>query len=410
MKACGVPGADGDVVVLELPDPPLPGPGQILVAVEAAGVGAWDQLLDGAGWDVGLRPPAALGVEGAGRVLAVGADVNEVGKFAVGARVLAHEAPLPGASGFWAERVLLTAAHAAPCPPGLQPAEAAALPVSGLTAGQAMAMLELGRGQRLLVTNGAGNTGSLAIQLAAATGAEVTATASTSATDRLRGLGAAQVVDYHDPTWPDQVYGQFDAALTAATGTAATALPLVRDGGRLCSLTSDAPPPQRAITSTNLYVRPDAAQLARLAEQLSDGTLHLTPEPLPLHEGPAAFTRVAAGQSGGSKIAPALVPGPADFAGVVGGEERADHELSRPHGANVAADLLNDADVLVTHRGRPVDRFDAAVRPQVRAAYAGRGQPDERVGRGDDRRGFAVLDPHIAGGVEDNSSHGGSPS
>src|SRR6266705_1002252 len=150
MKACGVSGADRDVVLLELPDPLSPGPGQILVAVKAAGVGPWDRLLDG-GWDVGLRPPAALGVEGAGRVLAVGADVDE---FAVGDRVLAHEAPLPGGSGFWAERVLITAAHAAACPSGLDPVEAAALPVNGLTAWQALAMLGLGGGQRLLVTNG----------------------------------------------------------------------------------------------------------------------------------------------------------------------------------------------------------------------------------------------------------------
>jgi NADPH:quinone reductase-like Zn-dependent oxidoreductase len=296
-------GPDGDVVLLELPDPPSPGPGQILVAVEAAGVGAWDRLLGGAGWDVGLRPPAALGVEGAGRVLAVGADVGE---FAVGDRVLAHEAPLPGGSGFWAERVLLTAAHTAPFPPGLEPVEAAALPVNGLTAGQALAMLGVGRGQRLLVTNGAGNTGSLAIQLAAAMGVEVTATASASATDRLRGLGAARVVDYHNPNWPDQVHGRFDGALIAAIGTAAAALPLVRDGGRLCSLTSDAPAPQRGITSTNLYVRPDAAQLAQLAQRLSKGKLRLAPEPVPLHEGPAAFTRVADGRAGGRKIV--LIP------------------------------------------------------------------------------------------------------
>ncbi len=302
MKACGVSGADGDVVLLELPDPPSPGPGQILVTVEAAGVGAWDRLLNG-GWDVGLRPPAALGVEGAGRVRAVGFDVDE---FAIGDRVLAHEAPLPGASGFWAERVLLTAVHAAPCPSGLQPVEAAALPVNGLTAWQALATLGLGRGQRLLITNGAGNTGSLAIQLAAAMGVDVTATASASATDRLRGLGAAQVVDYHDPNWADQVRGRFDAALIAASGTAGAAMPLVRDGGRLCSLTSDAPPPERGITSTNLYVRPDAAQLARLAAQLNEGTLRLAPEPLPLREGPAAFARVAAGRTGGTKIV--LIP------------------------------------------------------------------------------------------------------
>jgi NADPH:quinone reductase-like Zn-dependent oxidoreductase len=205
MKACGVSRADGDVVVLELPDPPPPGPGQILVAVEAAGVGAWDRLLGG-GWDVGLRPPAALGVEGAGRVLAVGADVDEVtevAKFAVGDRVLAHEAPLPGGSGFWAERVLLTAAHAASCPAGLQPVEAAALPVSGLTAGQALAMLGVGRGQRLLVTNGAGNTGSLAIQLAAAMGVEVTATASAAATDAWRrNLSHCTRGQPLSPAWP----------------------------------------------------------------------------------------------------------------------------------------------------------------------------------------------------------------
>jgi NADPH:quinone reductase-like Zn-dependent oxidoreductase len=298
-----VSGNSGQVVLLELPDPPPPGPGQLLIAVEAAGVGAWDRLLDGAGWDVGLRPPAALGVEGAGRVLAVGGGVDE---FAVGDRMLAHEAPLPGGSGFWAERVLLSAAHAAHCPPALEPVEAAALPVNGLTAWQALAMLGLGPGQRLLVTNGAGNTGSLAVELAAAVGVEVTATASASATDRLRGIGAAQVLDYHDPAWPAQVRGPFDGALTAASGTAAAALPLVRDGGRLCSITSDAPAPQRGITSTNLYVRPDAAQLAHLAQRLSQGTLHLTPQPLPLNDGPAAYTRAAAGRAGGRKIV--LIP------------------------------------------------------------------------------------------------------
>ena len=303
MKACGVSGADGDVVLLELPGPPSPGPGQVLLGVEAAGVGPWDRLLNDAGWDVGLRPPAALGVEGAGRVLAVGADAGE---FAVGDRVLAHEAPLPGGSGFWAERVLITAAHAAACPRGLDPVLAGALPVNGLTALQALEMLELGRGQRLLVTNGGGATGSLAIQLAAAMGVEVTTTASGSAADRLRGLGAAEIIDYHDPNWPGQARGGFDGALTAAIGTAEAALPLVRDGGRLCSLTSDAPAGDRGIASTDLYVRPDAAQLAQLARQVSEGTLQMTPEVHPLREGPAAFTRVAAGRASGRKLV--LIP------------------------------------------------------------------------------------------------------
>ncbi|MER6976195.1 NADP-dependent oxidoreductase [Streptomyces carpinensis] len=299
MKACGVSGAEKEVALLELPEPPSPGPGQILVAVEAAGVGPWDQLLNGAGWDVGLRPPAALGVEGAGKVLAVGAGVTG---FAVSDRVLAHEAPLPGGSGFWAERVLINADHAAACPPGLDAVHAAALPVNGLTALQALEKLDPGRGQRLLITNGGGATGALAIQLAAAKGIEVTATASAAATERLLGLGAREVVDYHDPNWPATVRGGFDAALIIATGTADAALPLVRDGGRLCSLTSDAPPEARGITSWDLYVEPNAAQLVQLAEQAAAGTLKLAPEPLPLSEGPAAFARVVTGRAGGKKI------------------------------------------------------------------------------------------------------------
>ncbi|MFE2094012.1 NADP-dependent oxidoreductase [Streptomyces sp. NPDC059460] len=292
-------GAEKEVALLELPEPSSPGPGQILVAVEAAGVGPWDQLLNGAGWDVGLRPPAALGVEGAGKVLTVGAGVTG---FAVGDRVLAHEAPLPGGSGFWAERVLINADHAAACPPGLDAVHAAALPVNGLTALQALKKLDLSRGQRLLITNGGGATGALAIQLAGAKGIEVTATASAAAAERLLGLGAMEVVDYHDPNWSAKVRGGFDAALIIATSTADAALPLVRDGGRLCSLTSDAPPEERGITSWDLYVEPNAAQLVQLAEQAAAGTLKLAPEPLPLSKGPAAFARVVTGRAGGKKI------------------------------------------------------------------------------------------------------------
>ena len=68
----------------------------------------------------------------------------------------------------------------------------------------------------------------------------------------------------------------------------------------------------------------------------------------------------------------ALVPGLADRAGVVGGEERADHELAGLDVLDLAPDLLNDADVLVAHRGRPVDRFDPAIghrsEPQTQVA------------------------------------------
>ncbi|MFD0442937.1 alcohol dehydrogenase catalytic domain-containing protein [Streptomyces indonesiensis] len=175
MRACGVAEVSGQVQSLRLPRPQSPGPGEILLDVLAAGVGAWDQLLASSEWDVGLRLPAALGVEGAGRVVAVGPDVTAP---AVGDLVLAHSAPLPGHSGLWAEQVLLRAADAAPLPEGLDPARAAALPINGLTACQALDWLDLSSGMRLLVTNGAGVTGALVLQLAVAAGVHVTATAS----------------------------------------------------------------------------------------------------------------------------------------------------------------------------------------------------------------------------------------
>ena len=288
-----------DVTLLELPEPPAPEAGQLLLEVDAAGVGPWDRLLNGTGWDVGLRTPAALGVEGAGRVVAVGPGVEG---FSVGDRVLAHEAPLPGGSGFWAERVLITAASAAPCPPELDAARAAALPVAGLTAYQALEELALTSGQRLLITNGGGATGALALQIAAARGIEVTVTASAAAGERLSGLGAAEVVDYRNPGWAGKVPGGFHAALIAAAGTAHEAMSLVRDNGRLISLTSDAPAGDRGIISKDIYVRPDAAQLAHLAETVASGKLQQNLKVLPSSEGPAAFASVAAGQAGGRKI------------------------------------------------------------------------------------------------------------
>ena len=299
MWGSGISVNGGVVEWSEFPFPPEPGPGQVLVAVEAAGVGPWDDLVRQGSWDVGLRPPAALGVEGTGRVVAVGPGVTTV---SVGDAVLAHEAPLPGGGGFWAERVLLTAAHVASRPPALDAVAAAALPVGGLTAAQALEAVQLTPGDRLLVTGGAGGTGVLVVQLAARAGLHVTATASPSSTPRLRRLGAETVIDYHDPHGLEHADGPFDAAVIAAVGTAAAALRVVRDGGRLCSLTSDAPPARRGITASNLYVRPDGQELARLADTLTDGTLEVQPEVLPLQDGRAALTRVLAGRTGGRKL------------------------------------------------------------------------------------------------------------
>jgi hypothetical protein len=101
----------------------------------------------------------------------------------------------------------------------------------------------------------------------------------------------------------------------------------------------------------------------------------------------------------------ALVARPAELAGVVQGPERADHELPRLDRADLGADLLDDPDVLVPHRGGTLQLLHAPVRPQVRAADAGGRQADDRIGRIGDLRVVAVLDAHVARGVQDRSTH-----
>ena len=297
MRACGVRRFGSDVELLDLAEPPDPGPGQVAITVEAAGLGGWDPLVRTGEWDVGLHPPAAMGVEGSGRVVAVGEGATDV---AVGDAVLTHDVPLPGGSGLWAERALLTSAHVAPLPAGLDPVAAAAIPVSGLTARQALADVALESGQRLLVTGGASPTGSLVIELAAGAGVSVTTTASPRHEARLAELGAGVVLDYHSD-WSNMTTTPFDAAVVAAPETSSTALGLIADGGRLCSLVSDAPEGERGISSKDLYVRPDRSQLEELARLMRDGTLVIDVEAVELADGPKVFDVVSRGRAGGKK-------------------------------------------------------------------------------------------------------------
>src|SRR3982750_1452817 len=238
MRGCGVRSAGGRVELLELPAPKAPGPGEVVLAVQAAGMGQWDGLLHIAGgWEVGLRPPAALGVEGAGTVAAVGPDVTNV---VVGDLVLTHAAPLPDGSGLWAEQALVNAAHLARRPGTLDPVLAGGLPVAGLTARQALDQLAVSAGTRLLIIGASGSTGTIALQLGVHGGAAAVATAAARHADRLRALGAEQIVDSHAADWPAHLTRGFDAVLVAVLGTAGAAMSALREGGTRCPLTPGA--------------------------------------------------------------------------------------------------------------------------------------------------------------------------
>lgn len=298
MIGLGVRAANDGLEILDLPHPRQPGAGELLLDVVAAGIGPWDALLHTGGWDVDLVPPAALGVEAVGRVAETGPDEAE---FRTGDLVLVHEAPLPGGSGTWAEQVLVRSAHVARLPENLSPALAAALPVAGLTAQQTLDELQVHASTRLLIVGASGPTASLAVQLAYLRGAQIVAGAGPAHADQLRALGASDVIDTHVEGWADRIAHRFDAVLIAATGTAEDAMKLLVDGGRLCSITLDAPDPVGGITTSNLYVQPDGRALGELAALAAVGELTLEVQATPVRDGIPIANQVAAGRSGGIK-------------------------------------------------------------------------------------------------------------
>ena len=298
MRGAGIFSIGGPVSDIELPDPRPLADDEVLIAVRAAGVANWDEIVSRGGWDVGIAPPMALGVEAAGVVTGVGAAVHD---WAPGDEVLTHPLPLR-AGGTWAPWLIAPAALLARKPAAMSWAAAAALPVPALTAEQALSeAVGIKAGETLLIHGGGGVTGGLLVALAAARGARVTATAGSTGHARLQRLGAAHVVDHHDPEWADAAAAtvgadSFDAAVNAVPGGSASAVHLVRDGGRLTTITQDPPAGERQITITDLYVRPDGSQLRALVELVDAGTLGI--EPGPVFSAAAAPEALAAALSG----------------------------------------------------------------------------------------------------------------
>jgi NADPH:quinone reductase-like Zn-dependent oxidoreductase len=183
VKAVGFSRFGGPEVleIVDLPDP-HPGPGQVRIAVRAAGVNASDWKKRKGLMDPQL--PQTLGYEAAGVVDELGEDVADV---AVGDRVFGFSID-PAAQ---AELVVLS--HYAPIPPSLDFPGAAALPAAIETAARALDQLGVGSGSALLINGASGSVGSAAVQLAVARGARVIGTASPANHEYLRSLGAEPV-------------------------------------------------------------------------------------------------------------------------------------------------------------------------------------------------------------------------
>jgi NADPH:quinone reductase len=198
----------GGPEVLELRDvpEPRPGPGQLLVDVEAIGVNFRD-VYEREG-RYARKPPFVAGAEGAGTVAEVGEGVDE---FAPGDRVA-----WAAADGSYAERVVVEAARAVPVPEGISTELAAAVALQGMTAHYlATTTYPVEPGDAVLVHAAAGGVGLLLTQIATMRGGRVIATTSTDEKARLaREAGSAEVLDYDD--FPERV-----RELTVGEGVAA---------------------------------------------------------------------------------------------------------------------------------------------------------------------------------------------
>jgi alcohol dehydrogenase len=196
---------------------PIVSVGKVLVIVKAAGVNPIDwKIREGYMQQmIQLQFPSTLGMDFSGVIKQVGEGVSA---FKQGEEVFGQAAVVTGGSGAFAEMALANADRIAHKPRNLTNAEAAALPLVGVSAWQALVEnITLSKDQKILIHGGAGGIGSIAIQLAKYLGACITTTVSTNDKQFVQELGASQVIDYKTQNFED-ILNDYDAVFDTIGG------------------------------------------------------------------------------------------------------------------------------------------------------------------------------------------------
>jgi NADPH:quinone reductase-like Zn-dependent oxidoreductase len=291
-------------LVYEQAPRPVAGPGEVLVAVHAAGITfgelAWD--LSWTTRDGADRTPVIPSHEVSGTVAATGPGVTGL---APGDDVYALiDFDRDGAA---AEYVTVPASALAARPRSLTQVQAATLPLAALTAWQALVdHAGLARGERVLVQGGAGGVGVYAVQVAAILGGQVTATGRRPSEAFVRDLGATDFISSGAPGGAAKAAGQ-DVVIDTIGGQVLTdSFALLRRGGRLITL--GAPPDQElaarcGVHATFFVVQPDRGELARLAGLADEGRLRpVVSQTFPLAEGRRAYASQAQDRPPGKTV------------------------------------------------------------------------------------------------------------
>ncbi|MGC4001388.1 MAG: zinc-binding dehydrogenase [Anaeromyxobacter sp.] len=303
----------GGPEVLELQElpTPAPGPGDLLVRVHASGTNPVDAKIRAAGGWAGLPLPCVIGYDASGVVEAVGLGVKD---FKPGDEVFYTPEIFGNPNGTYAELALVPAAIAGRKPARLSHAQAAAIPLAGGTAYEALVRrLRVRVGETVLVLGGAGGVGTFAIQIAKAAGARVIATAGPENQETLRALGADVCLDYRK----DDVV---KAALAETRGQGADATFSTVGGPGLMQAFGATRPFGRVATIlgaqgdvTPLYLRNqelhgvflhrEGARLRELAALVEQGKLEpVVDAVLPLERAPEAHRRLDTGHGRGKVV------------------------------------------------------------------------------------------------------------
>lgn len=295
-----------DAMVYEDIPNPVPGPGQVLIRIAAAGVGPWDAWIR-EGKSVLPQPlPLTLGADLSG-------SIEQVGPGAVGFRPGERVFGVTNArfTGAYAEYALAEAGMIAVKPARLTDIEAASVPVVGCTA-QQMLFDHAGvrEGQTVVILGGAGNVGGYAVQLGQLAGARIVATASPRGFDLLRSWGVDTIVAAGEPA-PSHLAAQADVVIDTVGGAAlAEAFGWLRRGGVLISAVAE--PDQDAaraheVRAQFMLVAVTTAGLSRLAGLFDAGKLGArVGETLSLAEARLAHRMLEGGNGRPGKIV--LVP------------------------------------------------------------------------------------------------------
>ena len=300
-------GAPETMAVEDVPVPE-PIPTEVQVRVHAAGVNPVDfKTRQGRGMASVLgAPPLRIGWDVAGVVSAIGAGVT---RFRVGDEVFGMPW-FPRQAGAYAEYVTAPSRHFAPKPAVLSFEQAAALPLAGLTAWQAIVdTVRLQSGDDVLVHGAAGGVGHLAVQIARARGANVFATARAEQAAMLTMLGVERSFDYREERFELEL-SDLDAVIDTTGRSGAASLEAMRPGGILVTVPSASEgmdelrrrAEQRSQRVTGILVEPDPVGLAGLCHLVEDGRLQVNVSEVFDLDRAADAHRLAEGSHGGGKI------------------------------------------------------------------------------------------------------------